>query len=1086
MKPNSLLRELNVLTHDARMRRMAELGKTARTEPTVLTMLDTLEKRGFHERLLALQSCYGSRDAARALRAMADPSRTIQFRALRPIALFAADPEVEQALAAARYKHRLVLLRELRRGGRFRPVDAFLDTLAESDLSALALLLPYASPAVVRKHFAAARQLGGSVFWKRLARAHAEFAAEVLISDLRKAATPDARLVQEADAVLNLLAARRPELALDLARALAMHVPLTRILAGLYLLSRRRPSEVADLLLDSSDSVRLSLDRVARRLDPQRLQALLERRPGTLVQPQLWFRRLPPASRASVFRALERCWRNSEGCVSPLLVASLPGPLRQQEARRNLGLPALATRPEQRLPYAAFLPWDEALAVLDPWLKHPEGELRALAIQTLAGSTRYERSRLGDLLKFATARKHEQDPVRCRMLAGLADLPPGAWRVEHLEALGQVLRDALSASDLSAATAAHAQRLVVALLPFHPDWSAEWIATLVRERGEVNVGNLQDRLNDDDVRRIAPALLPVLRSWRNRERQAQLATFAQCVGRRIPAFEGLAELLEREVLITRTQWSADYILILLAKQCRERIHSLVPRLLEKDKSWATRATVYLYLHRRRQDLLTPFLGQHAYKGRFSTGRTRFVLPLAGGFFRWTPAQQELFQKTLQEVVRARKRPHDTPTVLQATRQLAALPAVDVKPLARLASDKRLAVQEGTLRVLGRLDAGQGIPILLEAMGDERARVAIYSLRGAVLEMPPDRAVALLRGVSMAKVTVAKECVRLLGDIATDTAYAELRRLDGEELHRDVRVALLRALWGHLERPEAWTILERAVESPDPALMNSVVRIPADRLSEVPRQRLLVVLLRLLDHPDPLLRLQVLQRLVSLPVADPRHRLLPGLTRKLSSPLPDERQAAAVAVFANCKPQDAERLAKVFKTLLPQRRALLALVHAFRATVGSDRRRLTPVADAVLAVLKRDPLTVELRIGLASETLSWRELAEELEQMGSAGELHADSLASVMTRLGNWVSRTDNADLAHLEAELASKSDERLRRLALAALVVQASLAGGWSESRLDRLRRYREDTSPLVAAAAQFTLPAEEEKPTELKRSTHG
>ena len=74
-------------------------------------------------------------------------------------------------------------------------------------------------------------------------------------------------------------------------------------------------------------------------------------------------------------------------------------------------------------------------------------------------------------------------------------------------------------------------------------------------------------------------------------------------------------------------------------------------------------------------------------------------------------------------------------------------------------------------------------------------------------MPAAAAVALLRGVKLDKVTVAKECVRLLGDIPSDAAFAELRRLDGEELHRDVRVALLRAsgdTWNGPRRGRCWT------------------------------------------------------------------------------------------------------------------------------------------------------------------------------------------------------------------------------------------------------------------------------------------
>ena len=48
-------------------------------------------------------------------------------------------------------------------------------------------------------------------------------------------------------------------------------------------------------------------------------------------------------------------------------------------------------------------------------------------------------------------------------------------------------------------------------------------------------------------------------------------------------------------------------------------------------------------------------------------------------------------------------------------------------------------------------------------------------------------------------------------------------------------------------------------------------------------------------------------------------------------------------------------------------------------------------------------------------------------------------------------------------------------LALAALVAVAGDSLGWNDERLARLRAYRQDPSPLVAAAAQFTLPPEEE-----------
>lgn len=59
-----------------------------------------------------------------------------------------------------------------------------------------------------------------------------------------------------------------------------------------------------------------------------------------------------------------------------------------------------------------------------------------------------------------------------------------------------------------------------------------------------------------------------------------------------------------------------------------------------------------------------------------------------------------------------------------------------------------------------------MPTLIEAMNDDRARIAIYALRRSLLEMPVSRALLLLRAVPLEKVTVAKEVVRLLGELPT--------------------------------------------------------------------------------------------------------------------------------------------------------------------------------------------------------------------------------------------------------------------------------------------------------------------------------
>lgn len=1072
MSPAELLHELEPLTHDARIRRMVELGRAAAHDPAVAATIEALGRGGVHERMLALHACHGSRDGAHAARAASDSARLVRRRSLRLIALLADDAQALTALRAGRPDERLALLRHLRRRGRPAPADALMDELAAQGDEALGLLVGYGSAAAVARHIEAARGRGGSVFWSRLARQHPDLAARALRERTESRDPADDRLLSEANAALRRLADARPDEALRLVTALALQYPLGRI--ALDPLYRRRPAEVSDLLLGSEDTVSLDLGPVAHRLDDARLLALLERRPGALAGRTRWFLRLPIERRRAVFAAVGRSWRDSEGRLVPELAGALPRDLREGEGRRHLALPALATRPAERFAYASLLPWDEARRALDPWIGHPEGTLRAAALAALADAVRFHRRRLAEYLTMAQARRNEQDPVRLAMLAALVDLPPSCWRAEHLEDLARVIRAALDAADLSHATAGAAQQLVVRLLPRHTAWAATWLETLVRERGQVVLSGLEGRLTDGDVRRLAPSLATVLAAWQTRERESQLLSLATALGKRLRAFDALRDLLERVLRETRTQWVATSALALLARHDRARLASLVPALVADDPSWATQATVYLYLHRRRQDLITPFLGRRAYGGRFSTGKTRFVLPLAGGFFRWTPAQQETFAATLEEVTRHGDPMRDLPAVLQAIGQLAAMPMLDPRRLAELSSDPRLAVRDAALRALGRLDSDQGVPALMEALGDDRARVAIYALRRALLGMPAAHALDLLRVVPMEKVTVAKEVVRLVGEFPGDAAFSLLRQFAARPLHRDVRVALLRSFWGHLERPEAWDAFDQAAGEADPALLSGVVRIPADRLSAGSRRRLATLLVRLLAHPEPTVRLEVLRRCAAEPVGDPGRLLLARALTACRSPLPDERQAAAQAVAAACAAEDAARVAEAVLGLAADRRALRDIVRVLQAEVPGDHSRLGPVSREVLGALAADPLTARLQVDLAVATLTGSGLADWLADLAAADALHADALGAAIQAILSAASRPDAIGLDHLGATLAPSPDARLRRLALAALVARSGVGAGWDSRRLARLRAFRDDPSPLVAAAAQFTFPPEE------------
>ena len=106
------------------------------------------------------------------------------------------------------------------------------------------------------------------------------------------------------------------------------------------------------------------------------------------------------------------------GRVDAGLVRLLPAEQRTAAARRVLTLPKLEADPQWRLTYSAFLPWDEARELGQAWIGHPEAEFRARALVALCDATRFDRSRLQELLELLAARKEllgkEKELTRAR------------------------------------------------------------------------------------------------------------------------------------------------------------------------------------------------------------------------------------------------------------------------------------------------------------------------------------------------------------------------------------------------------------------------------------------------------------------------------------------------------------------------------------------------------------------------------------------------------------------------------------------------------------------------------------------------
>jgi hypothetical protein len=1056
---------------------LREVGQEALTKPNVATVLDTWEHGDWQERLYCVQSCTGSGDASRLRRMIDDPSRSIANLALQLLAVHGSEEVLAQVLAQLTHRRRLRLLARLRARRRLAVIDRFLDEGFAGAFPRIAELLPYGSADAVNSHFLKAEECGGSLFWQRLARRHPRIAAQAILDRLTAVEQPDALLIRYAHVVVLFTARTQPNIIVRLAQALAQFTPLSslQLTRAMY----HQPNELAAVVLESDSFAPFTLATVAHKLESSLLKRILQEQPALLPIEASWFRKLPASERAGIFHEVGRSWRDAEGLIPSDVLALLPAPERFAEAERMAALPIMPTRPQTQATYAAYLPWAKMREIADRFLAHPEGESRAWGWTAILTSLRFQRDQAGEVLGMIRKRKFEQDPVRLIILQGLATLPPGIWQETLLAEIAGIVREALDATDLSYASVINLTAFIQKLIPTHPHWAAQQLATIYSERGNIGGYYLETRINDRQALTLEVAFLDVGKQWGRGNRVGWLVWFASALGKRLRVCKRLLKVLE-ELLGKESGHFDASILQLLRKHCPyAEFERLARHLITSHESWVALVPIFRFLHRHRQDWLQPFLGKSQFRMKGGSTVELVNLLQANGYQRYTMAQQTALANTLNAIIQlpaGDQLPKDVWTMLRAMEFLALLPAVDASRLIGLSNDKRPVISESATRALGRLDAGQGLPTLIAALGDERARVAIYALRHVLADLPATRVMADLRNAPMNKVTVAKETVRLVGEFGAVAGFEWMLALARQDLHRDVRIAVLRGLWDHLERPETWPLLTQAAQSTDGQILNGVVRIPADRLSVNSRRRLIDLLAGLASHPDAIVRRAVLQRFIDLPLPDDEGRLMQTALTALSAASPDERASAARVIAANATPMDAARIAAAIGQLRDRRRPLHDFVRVFTAEAVANsprRRRLGPTARAVLETLRMDPITAGLRLKLAAAILGVEGFEPELQKLiDDRFPISAifEEASAAIEQIGQTTHRTK---LHQLEARLSAADDPHLRLLAFVALTVQARDPTRWDEIRCARLNGYRNDPAPLVAIRAQFLFDAD-------------
>jgi hypothetical protein len=1071
---------------------MIELGQNSRIDTGTKNLITALSAGSLYEQLLSLETCYGSRDITIAFKALSSSSKHLKKRAINAIILLGTDDELLAALNSVPIYLQIQTIRRVRdlRPSRKRPqvIERYLEKLETNDPSIFKSVFMFGSRTLVERHLPSFIDRFTLIDWSRLAKYHQDI-TQTKIREWTARVEPEDHLLTR---VGNSLLARwlsKPE-TVDYAfelyktKSVKQKIPQTTKKTLLGYLFARRPKQTVEIILKSEERIPDILSALGYNLSKLPLPefvALIGRYPE--VAPSWNNHRMTAQQLFAVYKKSPKAWRDEDGGIDSKLLSKLPAEVRIPEARRNLKLRKFDAEPNDRLFYIALLPWDEAIELQKPFMQSSDASIRGNALRCQIEAAKYEEAHLGDALQLVLARKNEQDPVKTPMIGGLGLIPSSKWKEHHLADLAQIVQDTVKKS-ASTHTITGLKSLLGGILSFHPQWAATQLVLVLQEFNSPYFPILKSTYGPIPGKEIMASVAKELSSTLEkalRKKDGQFLEFLeQSLKTYVRYWPEYLDVCEASLKISEMETSSIKLMQILKKYRPSSLARIVPLLIKSDGLVLKSATIIQYIAWARQDLLQDYLTPKEDPKKY---RRDALKKLKNRFWCWTPTQQDLLAQILLKDINDDD--ISTEDKVGYVTQLEHLCFVDTVHLIALANDEREAIQEEALRALGQLDGDQGINTLIDALSDNRARIAIYALRSALKRKPKTEIFQLLKSAPQNKVTVAKETIRLTGELETEEAFQYLLEKDKETLHRDVRIALLRALWSYLDREETWEIFARAAEDAESHTAKAIGHIPDDGMDDKTRKCLLQLLLQLLNHSSSEIHIIALRRCTSIPLTDPDNILSTRLFELVHSDLEDESKTAAKAIFKTYAKKQPALIGEMYRRLLTNRKVLKVVHDTYleQFFFGPARQdlKLRPVTRLILEILKTDRPTISMRVNLIFRCLSWDEIFPELVEIVPV--LHADALVEAedfLTSSSSWQDKwlSPDDDLVPAEQGLRQSNDERARRLGLALLVCDSEREERekWTEVQREKLELYKQDESVLVAEAAwNVELPVEDE-----------